>query len=43
MSVAWMEESQAVALKPAFVKVDERNKILAIRNGVPYGAARKQR
>lgn len=37
MSVAWMDEAKAKKLKPRFVQVDNRNRILAVRSGVQRG------
>lgn len=34
MSVAWIEDSKAQKLKPQFVQVDNRNRVLAVRPGV---------
>src|SRR5205814_6245747 len=34
MSVAWMEEEEADQLKPSFVKVDEKNHVRAVLEGV---------
>ncbi len=40
MSVAWMSESLARKLKPKFVQVDAKNRLVATRSGVQRG--RKQ-
>ncbi len=34
MSVAWLEDAKAKKLKPQFVQVDNRNRVLAVRAGV---------
>lgn len=34
MSVVWMDEAKAKKLKPQFVQVDNRNRVLAVRHGV---------
>lgn len=34
MSVAWIEDAKAKALKPQFVQVDGHNRVLTVRNGV---------
>lgn len=39
MSVAWLDDEASVNLKPLFVQVDEKNRITAVRNGVPHGRA----
>ncbi len=37
MSVAWMEQSEAKKLKPQFVKVDQHNRLTAVKNEVTRG------
>lgn len=37
MSVAWMEQMEAVQLKPKFVEVDAKNRVVAIRKEVVHG------
>ena len=34
MSVAWIQDSQCKKLKPRFVKVDDKNKLLIVRSRV---------
>lgn len=34
MSVAWMEDAEARALKPQFILVDDKNRVAAVRHGV---------
>ncbi|MBV9079589.1 MAG: aspartate 1-decarboxylase [Elusimicrobia bacterium] len=37
MSVAWMEESAALRLKPQFIQVDHRNKVADVRSYIKRG------
>src|SRR5687768_1700788 len=37
MSVAWLDEAAAQKLKPKFIQVDQRNRIVDVRNGVKHG------
>ena len=34
MSVAWLDQKEAERLKPSFVKVDEKNRVSAVLEGV---------
>ena len=34
MSVAWLDEKECEKLKPQFVRVDGKNKLLEVKNGV---------
>lgn len=37
MSVAWLDDAGAKKLKPKFILVDPRNRVLDVRRGVKYG------